>query len=382
MSGARPFRLSVVYEFAGQPGHMMHSMLENLRPMVPGMKVTFLPGLFVKYRPGGLRPERLANLAWVYLRVAAHLLFRRPDAVIVQSAPPGVQLWTVAWAALGGVPVYCWLMDYHPEFEARGLERRGHRGLARLLRSVDASLMPRFAAIVTLDQAMTALVRTRASPENVLEHPTWVTDATAGVAPVSYRPGFGDGPLRLAYSGNLGAAHDLAPLRSLIESVTRRRPVHLFVIGGSEKGRNRFRELCECPGVAVEMFPSVPLFADLRGLYEELRVDAGIVLLSEESAGLASPSKFSGYINFGLPLLYVGPPGTNAAKICLQFHGGFWLPTRSGPDDADSVALGLLDEGRMAAAAAGAQMAAEHFAKFNGRTLADALAPRLARGPA
>src|SRR5208283_2213999 len=131
MKSGRPRRLSVVYEFAGQPDHMMHPLLENIGAMFPGTRITRLGGLFTAYRPGGLRPARLANLIWVYLRVAVHLLFRRPDAVIVQSAPPGVQLWTVAWASVGGAPVICWLMDYHPEFEARALERRGLRGLAR-----------------------------------------------------------------------------------------------------------------------------------------------------------------------------------------------------------------------------------------------------------
>ncbi len=379
MSTKDPFRLSVVYEFAGQPDHMMHSLLENLGPMFPGMQVTFISGLFKKYRPGGLRPSRLANLAWVYLRAAAHLLFRRPDAVIVQSAPPGVQLWTVAWAAIRGVPVFCWLMDYHPEFEARSFERRGYRGFARLLRSVDGYLMPKFAAIITLDPAMTALVRTRAARADVIEHPTWVAGGSSGVDPVSYTPGGGGGPLRLVYSGNLGAAHDLAPLRHLLESVVRRRSVHLYLVGGSAKGKSRFLELCAAVGVAVEAMPRVPTFGELRGLYEKHRIDAGIVLLSDEFAGLVSPSKFSGYINFGLPFVYLGPAGTNAATACLEFKGGFWLPTYAGPSETDHVAAGLLDPGQMAAASEGANAAADHFVKFGGRSLADRLAPLLTR---
>jgi hypothetical protein len=149
------------------------------------------------------------------------------------------------------------------------------------------------------------------------------------------------------------------------------------VIGGSPKGEIRFRELCAGLGVAVEVIPRVPFFADLRDLYEKQRIDAGIVLLSEEYAGLVSPSKFSGYINFGLPLVYLGPAGTNAATVCNHFHGGFWLPAGAGPAEIDSVASGLLDEGRMDAAASGARAASSYFAGFNGRSLAEALAPRL-----
>lgn len=376
MSSPRPFRLSVVYEFAGQPGDMMHDLLDNLATMVPGLRVRCLAGLFPTYRPGGLRAQRLVNLVWVYARVAVHLFFRRPDAVLVRSAPPGVQLWAIAWAAIGRIPVLCWLMDYHPELEARRLERRGHGRLARYLRAVDARLMPRFALVITLDPAMTALVRSRLSPERVLEHPTWGTNGTSDAAPVSYRPGAGEGPLRLAYSGNLGAAHDLEPLRRLLGTVARERPVHLFVIGASPAGETRFKELGEGLGLPVDVNPRVP-FTDLRRLYEEHRIDAGIVLLSDESVGLVSPSKFSGYIDFGLPVVYLGPPGTNTATVCTRFQGGFWLPTGAGPDETGKVASGLLDGRQMDAAAAGARAASAYFAGFNGRSLAGALASRL-----
>jgi len=377
VSGPRIFRLTVIYEFAGQPGHMMQDLLENLAAMLPGLRVTSLGGLFATYRPGGFRARRLANLVWVYIRVSAHLLFRRPDAVLVHTSPPGVQLWAVAWASIGRIPVFCWLMDYHPELEARQLERRGHGRIARLLRAVDTRLMPRFALVITLDPAMTALACSRLSTARVLEHPTWPTDGIAGIAPVSYRPGSGDGPLRLAYSGNLGAAHDLEPLRRLLETLMRERPVHLFVSAVSPAGEARFRKLGTGLGVPVEVSPRVPFFADLRLRYEEHRIDAGIVLLSDEYTGLVSPSKFSAYIDFGLPLVYLGPPGTNTATVCTRFRGGFWLPTGAGPDETRKVASGLLDRNQMDAAAAGARAAAAYFAGFNGRSLAEALVPRL-----
>jgi hypothetical protein len=378
MKAARSLRLLAVYEFAGQRGHMMDSLLDSLRAELPGLKVSSISGLFPVYRPGGLRPQRVANLAWVYLRVAARLVASRPSAVLVHSAPPGVQLWTVLWASLRRVPVFFWLMDYHPELEARLLERRGLGLAARLLRAVDSRLMPRFSVIITLDGAMSALARTRSGSAEVLEHPTWGEAAAGGLAPVSYRPGGSPGPLRLAYSGNLGVAHDLAPLRALLAELVRRRPVALLVIGASAAGEGRFRELARELGFTVEAHPRVP-FGGLRPLYEERRIDAGIVLLAAESGGLVSPSKFSGYINFGLPLVYLGPAATNTALVCVRFAGGFWLPTGSGPDAVRQVAEDLLDRGRLEAAAAGARAAAAYFAGIDGRSLARALAPRLER---
>jgi colanic acid biosynthesis glycosyl transferase WcaI len=367
----------VVYEFAGRREHMMHSLLEGLGALRPGLRVTPIGGVFLTYKQGGYRPERLINLVWVYVAAALHLVFCRPDAVLVHSSPPGIQLWTAAWASIGRIPVFCWLMDYHPEIEARGLEKRGWIRAARILREIDGRLMPRFAAIVTLDPAMTALVRQHAPYVDVLEHPTWTLGPSPGVNPVSYAPGSGAGPLRLVYTGNLGLTHDLLPLANLLEAIQRRREVVLHVVGSSRAGEARFREMGARVGAAVEVRPRVPLFSDLGVLYERLRIDAGIVVLSVDSIGLVSPSKFVGYVDFGLPLVYLGPAGTNSARVCLEFKGGFWLPPNASSTETEDVAARLLDENQMASAANGALAAARYFHGFNGRTLAALLAPRL-----
>ena len=323
-------RLLVIYEFAGQSEHMMHSLVENLSARMPGLRITFVSGLFRTYRPGGFRPGRLANAAWVYFFSVLHLLFRRPAAVLVHSAPPGIQLWTVAWASLRRIPVVCWLMDYHPELEARLLDSRGHGSAARVLRALDARLMPRFDMIVTLDPAMTALVRLRAAAIEVLEHPTW-GHRGAVQAPVSYQPGAGTGPLRLAYSGNLGAAHDLIPLRRLIEATVRRHPVQLFVFGASAVGERRFRELGEYLGISVETGPRVP-FSDLRSLYEDRRIGRGHRPARRGVRGSRIAEQVFQAISISASLSSTWVPrGTNTATVCARFQGGILGACRGGP---------------------------------------------------
>lgn len=371
--------VTFVYEYAKRSDDwMMSSLIESLGSRLPGLRTKYLHGLFTTYRPGGLHPERLVNLVWVYLRVAFHLVFSRPDAVLVRTTPPGVQLWTVWWARFRGVPVYCWLMDYHPEMEARQLEKRGHAGAARLLRRIDAGLMPRFAGIVTLDRAMAELARSRAAKVEVLEHPTWTTSGAGALSPVEYPPGSDAKTLRLAYSGNLGAAHDLSTLTALLKEVAARRTVELYVVGASPSGEERFRRVAEQTGMRVTTHARVS-FARLRELYHQWRIDAGVVLLAEESAGLVSPSKFSGYINFGIPLVYVGPAGTNTAEVCTRFGGGFWLTDDAPPELVAETAGVLLDAGRLQHAAGGARAAAAHFSNLNSESLAELLAPRLRR---
>jgi hypothetical protein len=268
-------------------------------------------------------------------------------------------------------------MDYHPEIEARGLEKRNHRRTAALLRSIDARLLPRFAAVITLDQAMASLVRRRAPHADIVEHPTWAQSPLPQARPDRHKPGRGDGPLRLVYTGNLGVAHDLEPLARLLAAVRARRPVSVLTVGTSAAGEERFREMAARVGAEIEHHSRVPLFSDLGILYGERGIDAGIVVLSEDLAGLVSPSKFVGYIDFGLPLVYVGPAGTNSARVCESFGGGFWIPPGVSASERDRVASALLDPRQMEEAASGALAAARYFHGFGAETLADSLAPRL-----
>jgi colanic acid biosynthesis glycosyl transferase WcaI len=376
---SRPLRVLIVFEY-GQPAsdRMTGSLIKSLKTRLPGLQISCVHGIFSKYRPGGLHPERLVNFAWTYLCVAIRLLFSRPDAVLVRSAPPGVQLWTVWWARLRGAPTFYWLMDYHPEMEARQLEKCGQAWAARLLRRIDSALMPRFASIIALDPAMVRFARTRAGDVEVLEHPTWESNGTSTLTPVSYQPGGGSRPLRIAYSGNLGVAHDLTTFSALLGKLVRQRPIQLFVIGASAGGEERFQKLASEHGVAIETHPRVP-FANLLQLYNRWQIDVGLVLLSDESSGLVSPSKFSAYINFCLPLIYVGPPGTNTAEVCTKFRGGFQLANGADRTEIAAVAEKLLDARQMIEAANGARAAAAHFTALNSESLADLLAPRFCR---
>jgi hypothetical protein len=271
--------------------------------------------------------------------------------------------------------VICWLMDYHPEMEARALERRGWRGCAQLLRRVDADAMRRFALVVTLDRAMAKVARARSGAAPVAEHPTWGNPTTATAAP-SRAPAAPGDRLRLAYAGNLGAAHDLQVVGQLLAACARRRPVELYVIGASPAGIARFRGLDPGGEITIVAHDRVP-FADLPRLYQRWGIVAGVVLLAEESAGLVAPSKFSGYIDFGLPILYVGPPDTSTAEVCATFKAGFWLANDASAAEIERVADSLLDAVQVGEAGARAARASRHFHAFNQDSLAAIVAPYL-----
>jgi hypothetical protein len=375
----RPLRIVFVYEYARPDSDwMLTSLVQSLYARWPSLKASYVHGLFTTYRPGGFHPTRLINFLWVNCWIAIRLLFSRPDLVLVRTAPPGVQLWTVWWAQFRGIPVFCWLMDCHPEMEARQLEARGYPSIARLLRHLDERLMPRFAAIITLDSAMAAFARKLAPKVEIIVHPTWGGLTKGAFVPVSYRPGRKGGPLHLAYSGNLGAAHDLSTFTALLEKLLVSRPAKLFVIGASSEGMARFQRIGKKLGLSIEGYPRVP-FIELRLLYEKWEIDLGVVLLSDASAGLVSPSKFSGYINFGIPLVYVGPPDTNTAEVCERFNGGLRIPNGASAEQVGALSEAILDPTRLAAAAHGAKDASAYFSGFDGDSLAESLGSSIAK---
>jgi len=136
----RSLDVAFIFEYA-RPGDdwMMTSLVDSLKAARPGISARYVSGVFGTYSPGGLNLRRLVNLLWVYIQAPVSLVWRRPDIVIVRSSPPGIQVWAAWWASLRGTPVLCWLMDYHPEIEARLLEGRGlYRRSSMVVQDVDS----------------------------------------------------------------------------------------------------------------------------------------------------------------------------------------------------------------------------------------------------
>jgi hypothetical protein len=364
-------RILIIFEFGpGSDENMTGDLSAGLRNRLPGVRIRWFKGLFTKYAGGGLRPPRLVNLAYMYLALPFVLLVDRPAVILVRTAPPCIQLWACLLGKLMGSRVGCWLMDYHPEIEASLMEKHAAlRWLASLLRAVDKFFLRRMDFAIVLDDAMEALVQTRAPGLALIQHPTW-----------NNRSGFEhraepiDGELRLVYAGNLGHSHPLATFEALLRKLQQLGRVRLVTVGSSTNGESRFGELAERTGVALQCLPRTP-FDELGRLFYGHRIHAGLVFLSDETAGLVCPSKFSAYIRFGIPTIYIGPGGTSSEAVCLKFGAGCALRNLATQSELGVVAANLWDEKLMAMARANTRLAADYFGTKNGDTLAQAIIP-------
>ena len=146
--------------------------------------------------------------------------------------------------------------------------------------------------------------------------------------------------LRLAYLGNLGRAHDVPMLAEFLQACTTEVDVEIAFIGTAESCIAPLRRLSTSTthNLGIELHPPVA-FAKLRETLEPMKFDYGIVSFDEKFRGLLSPSKFSGYLAASLPIVYLGPSGTNAAMVCERFGAGFRLDRGTLAGEACRAAL-------------------------------------------
>lgn len=311
----------------GTSSEMMTALVREFGRGEAGLEFFRTYGFVRRYRPGGFGLLRLCNMAYVWLRSAGTIIRKRPSVIIVSSSPP----MTHHWVRLVSLPVkskvVVWLMDYHPEIEARMLERRPWcKWLAGSLRRFDRWVLARCAAVVVLDEAMERAVRSQVDTVRILVHPPWNVQGDRAFTPIMRKDGEADDGkvLRLLHLGNLGAAHDLEDLAAFVTEIRADIEVRLLAIGGNKRANVAFHRLGARTGFSVETHERQP-WEEVLERIRAFEPNLGVVLLRSDSAGLASPSKFATYLKLGIPILYMGPPGTNAHYACMEFGAGVAL---------------------------------------------------------
>jgi len=254
----------------------------------------------------------------------------RQDVIICMTTPPYAVVLALLHRRLRGhAKLILWTMDCYPEIlEAAGLIRRGGV-LARFGRRINRWVFRRLAHVVCLDEAMKQLVQSsyvRNGSPAVTVIPNWEPYArySRSVAPP---PWAGEERLGLRerfvvlYLGNAGYGHEFDTVLEAAEALRDEPVCFLFVGGGScyealrdASDRRKLDNVYLHPYVPDEELPSVLARADLS-----------LVTLSDAALGLMSPSKFHSYLAMSVPVIYIGPPGSNVHWAVEQFGCGVAL---------------------------------------------------------
>jgi len=336
----------------------------------------------------GALPGRAVDYASFYLTAsfAAWRLLRRGDILVAKTDPPLLQvpLALVAWGR--GARQINWMQDVYPELAAALGLRLFAQWPGRLLAGLRGRSIRASAGTVAIGGRMKErLVAAGADSATVAEIHNWGDDAVlaaaAGPSPLRAAWGYADERLVVGYSGNLGRAHELdtmldaARLLGAGEAPEVAPVDFLFIGGGALRERLAAAAL---PNVSVrpyqprEMLPQSMAVADLHWLS-----------LQPALEGLIVPSKFYGAAASGRPVLFVGDPDGEVARL-IRHHACGWTFC---PGESAEVAELLRDlAGNRALlrehGANARRMVQDHFSRGHGIAAWDELLCAVARRPA
>jgi colanic acid biosynthesis glycosyl transferase WcaI len=306
---------------------------------IDGVRVVRIGGVFSR------RNTLLRAAAYVFMipsLLVRALLMRRTDAVVTMTDPPMLAVLGPMIAFFKRNRIIHWAQDLYPEVaEELGVLPRGSAA-TRLLREVSSIALRHSDAVVSIGRCMTARLRGRGVVYGrIREIPNWAPP----VAPVppgenKFRASLGIGDaFVVAYSGNMGLAHEFDAVLDAASLLSGRRGVFLMIGGGPRRADVEAEALRRGLG-NMRFLPPQP-----RGdLAESLSAaDAHLVTMRANLCGLVVPSKFYGVLAAGRPCLFVGPGDSEVARVIKESGAGRVLDPGDGEGLAAAIA-GWMDD--------------------------------------
>jgi colanic acid biosynthesis glycosyl transferase WcaI len=281
-------------------------------------------------------------VAFLVGTVVRLLLLPKQDVVIALTTPPYVLVAAVAHRILHPrTKVVLWSHDVYPDAaEAYGTIRLGGF-VSRMLRATARRLMRRVDHVVAVDEAMLNRVLTGYAHDgrpagSVI--PNWEPVARF---PRDLRPtpwaGYGEAALVdrfvVLHTGNFGVGHRVDGIADAAAALAEDGVTFLFVGGGvrvpeltAEVERRNIRN--------VQFHGYVPR-AETAGVLAGAR--CALISLDDRSLGIMSPSKMNSSLAMGLPIVYVGPPGSNVDEAISTYGCGMSIRQGDGAGLVEAV---------------------------------------------
>jgi glycosyltransferase involved in cell wall biosynthesis len=244
-------------------------------------------------------------------------LSRRGDIVVALTDPPMISVMAAAVARMRGALLINWLQDVFPEIAlALGVVRLPAWGTALLLRLRNWTLRVACRNVV-LGASMGRLIRTRGVPSSAVRIIENWADAD-GLLPrplqrSSLRRSLcADRRFVIQYSGNLGRAHEYETLLgAALELRTEEHWLFLFV--GDGANMRLLRSKAERAGLQNMRFLPLQPRENLADCLAAADVHVACLLPTLE--GLIVPSKLYGILAVGRPVIVIGDPDGEQARV-------------------------------------------------------------------
>jgi colanic acid biosynthesis glycosyl transferase WcaI len=269
-------------------------------------------------------------LTFLFGALTRVLVLRRQDVIVALTTPPYLVVVALAHKLLRRrTRVVLWSMDVYPDAAERLGALRPGGVTSRTLRALNQRLYRRLDHVVALDGAMADLLASEFAGDEGRDRisviPNWEAAALYPSADAVERADHGLArgapaldPFVVLYLGNLGVGHHID---TVVEAAVKLagEPVAFRFVGGGA----RWDELASAVKLRgldnVEQVGYVPK-SETPALMA--RAGAALILLDDRSLGVMSPSKLHASLAMGLPVVYLGPRGSNVDEAVERFQCG------------------------------------------------------------
>jgi colanic acid biosynthesis glycosyl transferase WcaI len=298
------------------------------RQMIRG--VTVLRVATTRFGRGRLFGRALDYLSF-YITAALKLLrvLRRSDVLVVKTDPPLLSIVGAIVAACRGAHLINWLQDIFPEVASRVAPSPLPRMLEAILCAMrDRSLAVARANVVLGTRMRDYLIARGLAPGRIRISENWADPATISPLPAAQsalRRELGlEDCFVVAYSGNLGRAHDIDTLLRAGELLATDANIAFLMIGGGVNMRMLANQVRARGLGNFRFLPYQP-----RGrLRDSLSAaDVHLVSLLPCLEGLIVPSKLYGILAAGRPVVFIGDPDGELPRIIRDAGVGVSIAT-------------------------------------------------------
>jgi glycosyltransferase involved in cell wall biosynthesis len=318
------------------------------------------------YRPRFGRqslPGRALDYFLMYLIFAKAVfqMARRGDLIVAKTDPPLVSVVLLPIALLKGAKLVNWLQDLYPEV-AVAFGMKALVPLMPLLALLRGLSLRHAHCNVVIGCAMESRLQGfGVAAERISVIPNWCTQddiRPLGTERNTLRLKWGlDGKFVVAYSGNLGRAHETATLLDCAEKLRDERELVFLFIGGGALSATLRAEVRRRGLDALFAFQPYQPASLLR---ESLTLpDVFWVSLRPEMEGLIVPSKFYGNCAAGRPTIFVGDLEGEIARLVEAHQCGLNVPVGDAQRLADAILFLKNDSPRLEAMGRNARQASE-----------------------
>lgn len=287
---------------------------------------------------------RLAGRAVDYVSFyvsACYRLWRevRPgDVVIAKTDPPLISLVAAMVAKWRGATLVNWMQDLFPEVaRALGVTMVTEAVSNRLKTLRNWSANAARCNVVLGELMASHLANEGVDQRRIKVIENWIDDDVVPVPhvanPLRHEWGL-DGKFVIAYSGNLGRAHEFETILAAAGLLWKDRDIVFLFVGGGAQVDNVRRQ------VAVRQLGNVVFkpYQPRERLAESLSsADVHLISLRPALEGLIVPSKFYGAVAVGRPVVFIGDQKGEIPRILARDRCGYAVPV----GDAYALAVKL-----------------------------------------